>query len=311
MTSPPPPALRVATYNVLAQVYAKSSWFPWTERRLMKSKTRRDAIRTYIERLNADVLALQEVDGYEDDEENTKSGGGWKTWLRSRGYDSTYVRRTNASNAKKDGSCVAWRRDVFEEIERREIAYNDIAHEMYPSTSEPADGDADEDAATVEARSRYLRDCVGNLTLLRRTATDEEIVFASTHLYWDPAFADVKLAQAKRLIDECRRFRADREATNGAKKVRVVVGGDFNSVETSDVYREMNAAFPSVSANAEPAHTNVTPDFTATIDYIFVGDGVRVVSVRAQPSRDELGEGLPNADHPSDHLPVVAELAFD
>ena len=168
MTSPPSPALRVATYNVLAQVYAKSSWFPWTERRLMKSKTRRDAIRTYIEKLNVDVLALQEVDGYEDDEENAKSGGGWKTWLASRGYESTYVRRTNVSNAKKDGSCVAWRRDVLEEIERREIAYNDIANEMYPSTSETADGD--DDAATVEARSRYLRDCVGNLTLLRRRA---------------------------------------------------------------------------------------------------------------------------------------------
>ena len=310
MTSPSSPALRVATYNVLAQVYAKSSWFPWTERRLMKSKTRRDAIRTYIEKLNVDVLALQEVDGYEDDEENAKSGGGWKTWLASRGYESTYVRRTNVSNAKKDGSCVAWRRDVLEEIERREIVYNDIANEMYPSTSETADGD--DDAATVEARSRYLRDCVGNLTLLRRRATDEEIVFASTHLYWDPAFADVKLSQAKKLIEECRRFRADRErATNGVNKVRVVVCGDFNSVETSDVYREMNAAFPSVSADAEPAHTNVTPNFTATIDYIFVSDGVRVVSVQEQPARRALGEGLPNADHPSDHLPVVAELAFD
>ena len=109
MTFPPSPALRVATYNVLAQVYAKSSWFPWTERRLMKSKTRRDAIRTYIEKLNVDVLALQEVDGYEDDEENAKSGGGWKTWLASRGYESTYVRRTNVSNAKR--MVRAWRGD--------------------------------------------------------------------------------------------------------------------------------------------------------------------------------------------------------
>ena len=70
---------------------------------------------------------------------------------------------------------MAWRRDVLEEIERREIAYNDIANEMYPSMSETADGD--DDAATVEARSRYLRDCVGNLTLFTE-GDDEEIVFA-------------------------------------------------------------------------------------------------------------------------------------
>ena len=61
------------------------------------------------------------------------------------------------------------------------------------------------------------------------------------------------------------------------------------------MYREMNAAFPSVSADAEPAHTNVTPNFTATIDYIFVSDGVRVVSVQEQ--RRARSASLPNAEH--------------
>ena len=182
----------------------------------------------------------------------------------------------------------AWRRrDVLEEIERREIAYNDIANEMYPSMSETADGD--DDAATVEARSRYLRDCAGTRSCGREAW--DEIVFASTHLYWDPAFADVKLAQAKKLIEECRRFRADRErATNGVNKVRVVVSR-FQQRERRRRYREMNAAFPSVSADAEPAHTNVTPNFTATIDYIFVSDGVR--GERARTTRQPPAKAFP------------------
>ena len=127
---------------------------------------------------------------------------------------------------------------------------------------------------------------------------------ASTHLYWDPAFADVKLSQAKKLIEECRRFRADRErATNGVNKVRVVVGARISTAwRRADVYREMNAAFPSVSADAEPAHTNVTPNFTATIDYIFVSDGVRVVSVQEQPGETPATGRRPSQrHHPSDH----------
>ena len=81
------------------------------------------------------------------------------------------TRRTNVSNAKKDSSCGR-ARDVLENRASR-VAYSDIANEMYPSMSETADGD--DDAATVEARSRYLRDCV-ELDALRRRATDEEIV---------------------------------------------------------------------------------------------------------------------------------------
>src|SRR6056300_399413 len=99
-------SVRVITYNVLAQVYAKSAWFPWTPRPLMKSKARRANVQKKLLALDADLMALQELDGYEPSEENDAR---WKSWLCEHGYESRYVQRTKKSNAKKDGSCVAWR----------------------------------------------------------------------------------------------------------------------------------------------------------------------------------------------------------
>ena len=54
-------SVRVITYNILAQVYAKSAWFPWTPRALMKSKARRANVQKKLLALDADLMALQEL----------------------------------------------------------------------------------------------------------------------------------------------------------------------------------------------------------------------------------------------------------
>ena len=57
--------------------------------------------------------------------------------------------------------------------------------------------------------------------------------------------------------------------------------GDFNSVRQRR-YREMNAAFHPFPPT--PRRTRTSRPIHATIDYIFVSDGVRVVSVQEQPA---------------------------
>lgn len=79
--------------------------------------------------------------------------------------------------------------------------------------------------STEESQQPYIRDCVGVLALLRAktnqaqtssssaAAADEEsprtVLVASTHLFWDPRHADVKLAQAERLLAEAGKFLED------------------------------------------------------------------------------------------------------
>jgi CCR4-NOT transcription complex subunit 6 len=59
----------------------------------------------------------------------------------------------------------------------------------------------------------------------------------------------------------------------------------------------------------EPPLTTCTPGFTQTIDYLFTA-GWHVAAVTPLPARASLGNGTPNGDHPSDHLPIAADLIW-
>ncbi|MDP2439856.1 MAG: endonuclease/exonuclease/phosphatase family protein [archaeon] len=64
-------------------------------------------------------------------------------------------------------------------------------------------------------------------------------------------------------------------------------------------------------AEGEPGFTNYTPNWQGTIDYIFFSPPLRCGSVLPFPSIEEVSEeagGLPNSQHASDHLPLLAEL---
>lgn len=62
----------------------------------------------------------------------------------------------------------------------------------------------------------------------------------------------------------------------------------------------------------EPEFTNYTPGFTGTLDYIFLSDGssIKPTSLLSLPRRDstDVQGGLPNFQHPSDHLPIGADF---
>lgn len=62
----------------------------------------------------------------------------------------------------------------------------------------------------------------------------------------------------------------------------------------------------------EPVHTNYTPDFKGTLDYVLVEQGVRARAVLDLPDESELAAhgALPSCVHPSDHLPLEAHLAL-
>ena len=141
-----------------------------------------------------------------------------------------------------------------------------------------------DDSETVsklpETRKTHVRDGVGILAMLRekraeRTAAESDeddaeddekrkpFLVASTHLFWDPDFPDVKLRQTERLLAETRGFVRAFLASNAGKRsagnagnagdavpggaktsVPVIVAGDFNSVPGSDVHAAVCAPRP-------------------------------------------------------------------
>ena len=305
-------ALRVVSYNVLAQCNIKPSQFPYASPEQLSWARRSALLGEELRALDADVLLLQEVDCYE---------AGWRTALAALGYESSYQLRTQAGGARGDGVCVAWRAATLELRARRGIEHNELA------TMASAVGDG---ARAARLRNR---DNVGLVVALAPRGAPRGapplLLAATTHTYWNPEFEDVKAAQAAHTLRCVGAFAAELATAGTAAAAPrsppptppLLLGGDFNalpgSLAAAVLANSGGAAEPrlgplrSVYAGRLPAFTTATQQFTGALDHLVASRGnVRVVRVLAPPPREACGVGLPNATRPSDHLPLVADVVL-
>jgi len=128
--------------------------------------------------------------------------------------------------------------------------------------------------------------------------------FYNTHLHWPPPAADIRRAQAKRLLEWI-------DARPGA--AATVVVGDFNAYEGEPAVDLMKGRFVSAHEAAhgrEPEKTWPTPVNTfdpsppGCLDYVFV-DGARVLEAGLAFDKPDAAD--PTL-YPSDHLGVAAKL---
>ncbi|KAF5725786.1 carbon catabolite repressor protein 4 4 isoform X2 [Tripterygium wilfordii] len=332
---------RFVSYNILAQAYVKSSFFPHSPSPCLKWKARSRTILSILRDLKADFLCLQEVDEYD---------AFYKGNMEAHGYSSIYIKR---SGSKRDGCGIFYKQNCAELLVEEIIEYNDLADSIENEVT--VDGDKNSDKVATGNRGaelkkdsankstpkdcgdindpcvRLTRDCVGIMAAFKlNNPFPHIVVVANTHLYWDPELADVKLAQAKYLLSRLSQFKttiSDRYECMPS----VIVAGDFNSVPRDKVYQYLtsggNPSAPPVEClgevpiplcsvyahtRGEPAFTNCTPDFTDTLDYIFFSpsDNIKPVGILELPDSESPGivGGLPNNFYPSDHLPVGAEF---
>lgn len=331
-------SFRFVSYNILAQVYVKSSSFPHSPSSCLKWKARSVAVLSDLKNLNADFLCVQELDEYDSF---------YKGNVEEHGYSSIYLQRTGQ---KRDGCGIFYRHKCAELILCEEIHYNDLVDTIVckngstdigieRTLNEMAkNGMAAEDLSNINDHDdcgnrddpcvRLKRDCVGLLAAFKlKDPSEHVLVVANTHIYWDPAWIDVKLAQVKYLLSRLTRFK-EVISNKFSCTPSVIVAGDFNSTPGDEVYEYITsaAAAPNVKDSAdhlrlcslyrtnggEPLFTNCTPDFTGTLDYIFLSDNrhLKAVSLLELPGPDssDVVGGLPNHYHPSDHLPIGGEF---
>ncbi|KAG6687568.1 hypothetical protein I3842_11G078400 [Carya illinoinensis] len=325
---------RLVSYNILAQVYVKSSLFPHSPSPCLRWKARSHSILSVLKNFGADFLCLQEVDEYDSF---------YKGQMESLGYSSIYVQR---SGQKRDGCGIFYKPDSAELVLEENIEYNDLVNSVQYGHddvltkgnrgAEPKNGSAlkkaaDERGDPNDPSVRLKRDCVGIMAAFKlKDPPHHVVVVANTHLYWDPEWADVKLAQAKYLLSRLAQFKE--LVSNRLECIpSVIVAGDFNSTPGDKVYQYLISGNPSLApvvecledipiplcsvyafTKGEPQFTNCTPGFTGTLDYIFFSpnDNIKPVSFLELPEPDspDVVEGLPNYSHPSDHLPIGAEF---
>jgi len=154
-----------------------------------------------------------------------------------------------------------------------------------------------------EGLDYVLQDNVAQRLRLRLDG-GETLDFYNTHLHWPPPATDIRLKQAKRLLEWA-------DARRGASATVIV--GDFNAYEGEPAVGLMKGRFVSAHEAAhgrEPEKTWPTPVNTfdpsppGCLDYVFV-DGARVLEAGLAFDRPDAAD--PTL-YPSDHLGVAAKL---
>lgn len=191
-----------------------------------------------------------------------------------------------------------------------------------------------------ELRSR-LRGC---LDMPDRSWYGSKVCNWFSASFWNPAFEQLKLAQAGMFR------RAAFNLASVASCENVIIAGDLNSLPDSSTYQFLTKDHADGHGDVEhlppevlAAVTNLTPsdsgllsflpldllssdlekdaplttlthNFRGFLDHIFVSPTCKCTGLLSLPTSVDFAtagiEGLPCAQHPSDHLPLIARIAI-
>ncbi|GKY98457.1 hypothetical protein MPSEU_000803100 [Mayamaea pseudoterrestris] len=333
------PRFRVATYNVLAEIYATQQQYPYCDFWALSWDYRFYNILREIVDAAPDVLCLQEIQA--DHYENHIYAA-----LSDAGYEGVYKQKTRQSMGlagKVDGCALFWRRSRFHLVESYSIEFNEVAQRQATQVL-GLNPRSEEGSAFI---NRLSKDNVAQLVVLEfiqpsRSSRDiNQVCIANTHLYSNKDFPDVKLWQSWQLLQELESFIIGR-----GSNLPLVICGDFNSTPDTAVYdlmmrQTVHPGHPDVNftgddvANVlpdamnithsfqlgsvyqsvlgeEPWTTNYTENFKGVLDYVwYSAQNLMPLSVAAVPTEEQLtrlGQALPSTQFSSDHIMLVSDM---
>ena len=189
-------------------------------------------------------------------------------------HDSVYQQRPK----RPDGCLVMWRRSVFTLVGN--------CHVEFPKT--------DRLAVAVE---------------LQHVVSGQNFRVIGTHLFWDKT-SDLQVKEAGLLRDFIRTL----------SPMPTILAGDLNNTRGSETFNTVGSALVDLQdiftiQNAPPpAFTSVVPGANGRkeeIDFIFATRSEFLVTNAGVFVEGEITDGIPNALHGSDHLPVFADLRLN
>jgi len=283
----------LATFNTLAQVYVKRSFFPYAKHEALREGPRRANLVRQVAALKADVLCLQEVDSYTEF---------WAPLLTRLGYTAEYKRKTDG---KRDGVVVAWSNATFVRAPAP-AAPRAVEFDSFPECLPTL-----EEAATEDMPRKT--GCVALAVPLVSKRSNRRLTVATTHIVWRWRLPRLQAAQVSRAAALAHTVAEtnDRSA--------VVLAGDFNSTAGTQPYATAcNAGLASVHDSwpqqARGAGvTTVTATFRGWIDHVFFSNNSLALAAVAEiPDETEFTAetALPDSTHGSDHVPLLMQFAL-
>jgi mRNA deadenylase 3'-5' endonuclease subunit Ccr4 len=240
---------RVLSFNVLAQALARTVMHPHVKKGTLAAKKRLPQILAELQRHDADILCLQEVDMCKFLEEN----------LRNSYELAIYSKKTSG---KCDGSAIFFNPDAFVCCATERIRF----------------GVSLIDGIGVIALLESLQcDGVGGLE-----KSGQRICVVTTHLYWKPRHDGIRMRQLEILlkaVDEfCIKYQekcSDRNRTltktsSADVRLPVLITGDFNSLPGSLVYNSLQGAEVSIPRAISPRGGKTR--YGKDLDSVLAGD---------------------------------------
>jgi len=281
------PSFRLATFNVLVQKFIDEEKYPNSSSEHKSWPFRWQLFEKTVTNFRADVLCLQEVQ-----EDLFKSH--WHPFLNKLGLEAHF------QNKPKWGNVIAFNPNVFS-------------------------------LQWLDSRSRIMIAC------LRCLANDHLVYVANVHLIAHPERVEDQTNMIKSLMKQLEKHQ--KSLNLGPDSFSTIVCGDFNSSPDQGIYklfsegvlradfRDLRTGIAYTSEDvrlpcgftsayfehfkAEPAWTmSLQERNTLTLDYIFCSTNRLDVVLAEEIKCEAMSKNIPDAVAPSDHLPVVAEIAI-
>ena len=247
--------------------------------------SRRDKIVDVLRRLNSNIVSLVELDDYESF---------FRPKMAEMGYDSAYKQRPRDSS--HDGCGIFWKSDLL----RCE-----------------ASGSVDFADRWDVRRDCWSKDRTCLMVLLRFLIDDTPILVVNTHLARNPEDSrqeGLRMKQAGQLFVHITNFAKEHNVMDAV----VVMAGDLNA---TNIHRIKNIAQAVFTIVDKPSHdwlwhatdvpsraTSITTSRNLRIDFLlYQANRLQLIETMQTP-RLSHGSVIPNAEHPSDHLPIMAKF---
>ncbi|KAI9849615.1 MAG: Glucose-repressible alcohol dehydrogenase transcriptional effector [Sclerophora amabilis] len=189
-SSPPPETFSVLTYNTLCKRYATHKQYGYTPSWALSWDYRKELILQEIRAHNADIVCLQEVDMDSFDEF-------FRVQLAYNDYKGVFWPRPRAKTmAEKeakavDGCATFYKGSKYIILDKQII---DLANTAINRPDMKGENDI---------YNRVMpRDNIAVSTFFENRQTGSRLTVVNAHIFWDPAFKDVKLVQTAILMDQ-------------------------------------------------------------------------------------------------------------
>ena len=232
--TPASETLSVLSYNILCDKYATTSQYGYTPSGVLSWDYRKDIILGEIKEHDTDIICLQEVDMERYNEF-------FRRELASNDYRGVFYPKTRAKTmADKeakfvDGCATFFKNSKYICLEKHIIEFANTAINRPDMKGEH------------DTFNRVMpRDHIAVVTFFENRHTGSRMIVVNAHIYWDPAFNDVKLIQVAILMEQVTML-ADRWATYPPSKDAAIFRHPEANTDTDSSLPEEAPVEPSPS----------------------------------------------------------------